>query len=177
MLTALYLSEFLLSYFFLPRSGDLFFPSTTFALPKVNDEVLSDVAVSASAVGWYAFVVFAAASVGQLVVGFLVDRWSLKWVFLAVAAFQGAFFLGDDWLKWFLALSVAVAFMLVVFGQIPINDVLLGRVTRSEWRSRVFAARYLITFSVSATAVPMIAWVHAGWGFDLCFRCWPSLLP
>ena len=59
--------------------------------------------------------------------------------------------------------------MLVVFGQIPINDVLLGRVTRSEWRSRVFAARYLITFSVSATAVPMIAWVHAGWGFDLLF--------
>ena len=133
------------------------------------DEVLSDVAVSASAVGWYAFVVFAAASVGQLVVGFLVDRWSLKWVFLAVAAFQVLFFWVMIGLSGLLALSVAVAFMLVVFGQIPINDVLLGRVTRSEWRSRVFAARYLITFSVSATAVPMIAWVHAGWGFDLLF--------
>ena len=59
--------------------------------------------------------------------------------------------------------------MLVVFGQIPINDVLIGRVTRSEWRSRVFAVRYLITFSVSATAVPMIAWIHAGWGFDSLF--------
>ncbi|HAG46926.1 MAG TPA: MFS transporter, partial [Gammaproteobacteria bacterium] len=147
----------------------LIFQSTTFALPKVIDEVLADIAVSASAVGWYAFVVFAAASVGQLIVGFLVDRWSLKWVFLVVAAFQVLFFWVMIGLSGLLALSVAVAFMLVVFGQIPINDVLIGRVTRSEWRSRVFAARYLITFSVSATAVPMIAWIHAGWGFDSLF--------
>jgi MFS family permease len=155
--------------FFSTALGGLIFQSTTFALPKVIDEVLGDTAVSASAVGWYAFVVFAAASVGQLIVGFLVDRWSLKWVFLVVAAFQVLFFWVMIGLSGLLALSVAVAFMLVVFGQIPINDVLIGRVTRSEWRSRVFAARYLITFSVSATAVPMIAWIHAGWGFDSLF--------
>ena len=47
------------------------------------------------------------------------------------------------------ALVVAVAFMLVVFGQIPINDVLVGRMHRSEWRSRVYAFRYIVTFSVS----------------------------
>lgn len=155
--------------FFSTALGGLIFQSTTFALPKVIDEVLADIAVSASAVGWYAFVVFAAASVGQLIVGFLVDRWSLKWVFLVVAAFQVLFFWVMIGLSGLLALSVAVAFMLVVFGQIPINDVLIGRVTRSEWRSRVFAVRYLITFSVSATAVPMIAWIHAGWGFDSLF--------
>ena len=155
--------------FFSTALGGLIFQSTTFALPKVIDEVLADIAVSASAVGWYAFVVFAAASVGQLIVGFLVDRWSLKWVFLVVAAFQVLFFWVMIGLSGLLALSVAVAFMLVVFGQIPINDVLIGRVTRSEWRSRVFATRYLITFSVSATAVPMIAWIHAGWGFDSLF--------
>ena len=155
--------------FFSTALGGLIFQSTTFALPKVIDEVLAGIAVSASAVGWYAFVVFAAASVGQLIVGFLVDRWSLKWVFLVVAAFQVLFFWVMIGLSGLLALSVAVAFMLVVFGQIPINDVLIGRVTRSEWRSRVFAARYLITFSVSATAVPMIAWIHAGWGFDSLF--------
>ena len=33
------------------------------------------------------------------------------------------------------AVLVSVAFMFAVFGQIPINDVLIGRVTRSEWRS------------------------------------------
>ncbi len=59
--------------------------------------------------------------------------------------------------------------MLAVFGQIPINDVLLGRLTASEWRSRVFACRYIVTFSALAASIPMIAWVHANWGFDRLF--------
>ena len=48
------------------------------------------------------------------------------------------------------SLLAAIGFMLAVFGQIPINDVLLGRLARSEWRSRAFALRYIVTFSVSA---------------------------
>jgi MFS family permease len=62
-----------------------------------------------------------------------------------------------------------MAFMLVVFGQIPINDVLISRITRSEWRSRVYAFRYIITFSVMASSVPIIAWIHHRWGFDTLF--------
>jgi len=64
---------------------------------------------------------------------------------------------------------VSIAFMLVVFGQIPINDVLLGRIVSSEWRSRAYALRYLVTFSVMASAVPLIAWIHRNWGFDRLF--------
>jgi hypothetical protein len=56
-----------------------------------------------------------------------------------------------------------------VFGQIPINDVLVGRMTRSEWRSRAYALRYVVTFSVMASAVPMIGWIHANWGFARLF--------
>ena len=68
-----------------------------------------------------------------------------------------------------LALMVAIGFMLVVFGQIPINDVLVGRMARSEWRSRAYALRYIVTFSVMASAVPLIGWVHGGWGFSMLF--------
>ena len=67
------------------------------------------------------------------------------------------------------ALLISLGFMLVVFGQIPINDVLVGRITRSEWRSRAYALRYVITFSVSATAIPLIAWIHAEWSFVILF--------
>jgi predicted MFS family arabinose efflux permease len=67
------------------------------------------------------------------------------------------------------ALIVAISFMLVVFGQIPINDVLVGRMARSEWRSRAYALRYIVTFSVMASAVPLIAWVHGAWGFSALF--------
>ena len=57
----------------------------------------------------------------------------------------------------------------MVFGQIPINDVLIGRVAKSEWRSRAFAIRSFITFTVMATSIPLIAWLHATWGFPALF--------
>jgi hypothetical protein len=67
------------------------------------------------------------------------------------------------------ALLLAIAFMFVVFGQIPINDVLVGRMARSEWRSRAYALRYVVTFSVMASAVPLIGWLHANGGFSRLF--------
>ncbi|MGE4634151.1 MAG: MFS transporter [Arenicellales bacterium] len=149
--------------------GGLIFQSTTFALPKIVGERMADIAVSVSDIGWYAFGIFALASIGQLIVGFVVDRWSLKYVFLTVAACQSIFFLAMVGLSGSWALAIATAFMLVVFGQIPINDVLIGRVTKTQWRSRALAARYIITFSISATAIPMIALVHTNWGFDIFF--------
>ena len=67
------------------------------------------------------------------------------------------------------ALIVAVAFMLVVFGQIPINDVLIGRIAKSEWRSRAYSARYIISFAVMATTVPAISALHGNGGFYALF--------
>ena len=155
--------------FFSTAIGGLIFQSTTFALPKVFDERLTDIASTATAVGSYAFIVFAAAAFAQLVVGFMVDRYSVRMVFAVVAGLQAVFFAVMIQLSGVAALLVSLGFMLVVFGQIPINDVLVGRITRSEWRSRVFALRYIVTFSVAATAVPMIAGIHSTWGFSMLF--------
>ena len=119
--------------------------------------------------GWYAFIVFSIAAGGQLVVGKMLDQYPVKKIFAVVAALQAVFFMFMIQLEGITALLVSIAFMLVVFGQIPINDVLLGRIVRSEWRSRAYALRYLVTFSVMASAVPMIAWIHRGWGFDRLF--------
>ena len=149
--------------------GGLIFQSTTFALPKVFDERLTALAGSATAIGGYAFAVFTVAAFAQLAVGYLVDRHSLRTVFAFVAALQAVFFAVMHQLTGIAAFVVAVGFMLVVFGQIPINDVLIGRITKSEWRSRVYAVRYVVTFSVSASTLPLIAWVHGGWGFDRLF--------
>ena len=149
--------------------GSLVFQSTTFTLPKIFEERLGDLAVSATLIGWYAFVVFAIASMGQLVVGYLVDRFSIKTVFVAVAIFQVIFFLAMIGRVGNVALLVAIAFMLVVFGQIPINDVLVGRITKSEWRSRAYGLRYVIGFTVMASAVPMVAWIYARWSSDALF--------
>jgi len=147
--------------FFTTAVGGLIFQSTTFALPKIFDERLIDLAGTATMVGWYVFLVFSVAAFAQLVVGYLVDNYSVRAVFASVAILQAAFFAIMMQLSGIAALIVAIAFMLVVFGQIPINDVLVGRMARSEWRSRAYALRYIVTFSVMASAVPLIAWVLA----------------
>ncbi|MBW1773882.1 MAG: MFS transporter, partial [Deltaproteobacteria bacterium] len=71
--------------------GGFLFQSTTFALPKVFDEKLAGLAISATLVGWYAFLVFGFAAFGQLIVGYLVDRYSVRVVFSLVAALQALF--------------------------------------------------------------------------------------
>ena len=151
--------------FFTTALGGLVFQSTTFALPKIFDERLTGIAGSASAVGVYTFIVFTVASFAQLVIGWLLDRQPVRQVFAGVAIVQIALFAFMIQAEGLLALFVAVGFMLGVFGQIPINDVLVGRMAKSEWRARAYAARYTVTFAVSASALTVIAVLHAEWGF------------
>jgi MFS family permease len=113
--------------------------------------------------------VFTIAAFAQLAVGYLVDRHSVRTVFAFVAGLQALFLAAMVQMTGMAALIVSVAFMLFVFGQIPINDVLVGRATIAEWRSRVFALRYVLTFSISATAIPLIAWIHSQWDFETLF--------
>ena len=149
--------------------GGLIFQSTTFALPKVFEERLAGLARSATEIGGYAFLVFAVAALAQIVVGYLVDRHPVRTVFAVVAGLQAAFFAVMYQLTGLAALIVAFAFMLVVFGQIPINDVLVGRIASNAWRSRLYAIRYIVTFSVMASTLPVIAGIHASWGFSALF--------
>ncbi len=156
--------------FFTTAVGGLIFQSTTFALPKVFDERLGDLAGSATLVGWYTFLVFSLAAFAQLLVGYLIDRCPVRIIFSGVALLQGLFFLVMTGLTGVSALIVSFAFMFVVFGQIPINDVLVGRMAKSEWRSRAYALRYLVTFTVMASSVPLIGWIYGNWGFDRLFQ-------
>ncbi|MAF49817.1 MAG: MFS transporter [Rhodospirillales bacterium] len=149
--------------------GGLIFQSVSFAMPKIIDERMADFASSATLIGRYAFIIFAVASVGQLIIGYLIDRHSIRTVFIFVASGQAVLFAVMQQMNGVAALLVAIGFMLVIFGQLPINDVLVGRISRPEWRSRVYAARYVVSFVVAATAIPFIAWIHANWGFGNLF--------
>lgn len=149
--------------------GGLIFQSTTFALPKVFDERLIDLTDSAAMIGWYSFLVFTVAAFAQLIAGHLVDHHSVRGVFAWISFLQVIFFAAMIQMTGITALVIATAFMLFVFGSIPVKDALVGRMARSEWRSRAYATSYIINFTVSAMAVPLIAWIHAKWGFDALF--------
>jgi MFS family permease len=150
--------------------SSIVFQSTTFALPKVFDERLSGISVSPTALGGLAFLVFALGSMGQLVVGRFLDRLGPRTVFIAAAAAQVAFFAIMPGLADWTALACAMAFMLAAFGQIPINDYMIGRLAEGQWRARIYGVRYVVSFTVLAAALPLIALVYENWGFDALFR-------
>ena len=156
--------------FFTTAVAGLIYQSTTFALPKVLAERSAGIGGSATLIGWLAFLVFAIASTAQLVVGRLLDRLGPRAVFLAVASIQAVFFAlmpgRTDWS----ALAVALAFMLGAFGQIPINDYMIGRMASPERRASVYGVRFVVTFAVLGATLPFISWVHERWGFDALFR-------
>jgi MFS family permease len=166
--------------------SSLIFQSTTFALPKIFDERLQGISAMilgilkslgiagkadvATMVGLFTFIVFAVASLAQLLVGSLLDRYGARPVFMVAAVVQAFFFLLMPGLTEGWALAVALGFMLGAFGQIPITDYMIGRMATGEFRARVYGARYVVSFTVLALSLPLIAFIYQGWGFDTLFR-------
>ncbi len=165
--------------------SSIIFQSTTFALPKMFDERLQGLATQlsnwmnsqalfegndvATVVGGLAFFVFAVASIAQLIVGSLLDRFGPKKVFMTVALIQLVFFALMPGLTDIIAFAVALGFMLGAFGQIPINDFMIGKMASGPARARIYGIRYVVSFTVLAATLPLIAFVHSGWGFDRLF--------
>jgi MFS family permease len=150
--------------------SSIVFQSTTFALPKVFDERLTSIAPSATAIGQLAFLVFALASLGQIIVGHFLDKLGPRTVFMTAAGIQMVFFAIMPGLVGWPALICAMVFMLAAFGQIPINDYMIGRMAEGEYRARIYGVRYVVSFTVLALALPLIAFVYERWGFDALFR-------
>ena len=164
--------------------SSIVFQSTTFALPKIFDERLRGMAADiaswldraapgeaelATTVGMLAFVVFAVASLAQVVVGSSLDRFGPRRVFMVVAAMQVVFFAAMPGLEGAVAFAVALGFMLGAFGQIPINDFMIGKMASGPFRARIYAVRYVVSFTVLAVTLPLIAVVYERWGFDVLF--------
>lgn len=144
--------------------GGIIFNATTISMPKVFDERLGDLAASVTGVGGWVFLVFAFAAVAQVVVGFMLDRYPLKPIFVGLIVLQVPVFLlaavatGGD------MVLTAMVMMLLVFGQNPIHDTIVARYTVSEWRSRVYAVKFVLSLGVAFVAVPFVAIVHGGAG-------------
>ena len=150
--------------------GGLIFQGATIALPKLFDERVGRLADSAAMIGALAAAIYTVGALAQLVVGRLVDRYSLKTSFLLVSAFAAPGLLIAAYAQDWLMLVAAGAVMIAIFGQVTINDTMVARYTTDEFRSRVFAVRYFVGFGVAACAVPLISILHQkGGGFSAVF--------
>ena len=161
--------------------GSIVFQSTTVALPEIFEERLVGLATtisntltsfkleSASIIGALAFLVFAAASLAQLVTGHMLDRWGARPTLALVTIGQTAAMLLMPGLTDLAAFAVALGIMLGVFGQVPVSDFLIGTTASKISRSRAFGARYMVSFLAFSGALPLIAVIQSNWGFDGLF--------
>lgn len=156
--------------------GGIIFNATTIAMPKVFDERLAALTDTTLGIGVLVALVYLLAAFAQLLVGTLLDRGSLRGIFVLVAALQAPLLFLAGSVENYLMLATAIAMMFLVFGQIPINDAMVARYTDDEWRSRVYAVRYVVSFGASATAVPLVAVLHrATGGFQEIFTVLAAL--
>ncbi|MBI2295889.1 MAG: MFS transporter [Betaproteobacteria bacterium] len=144
--------------------GGIIFHATTIAMPKVFDERLTALTETTLGIGVLVSLVYTFAAMAQLVVGHFLDRGSIKQVFVPVVALQAPLLLAAGSVENYAMLTVALAMMFFIFGQIPINDAMVAAYTDEQWRARVFALRYVVSFGASALAVPLVAWVHGATG-------------
>ena len=140
--------------------GGIIFNSTTISMPKVFDERLSALTQTNLGIGLLVAVVYTMAAFAQVVMGALIDRMELRRLMIGVGLIQIPMLWLAANLDGWAMLVVALFMMLAVFGQIPLNDAIVGRYVADEYRARVLGVRYVVSLGVAAVAVPMIAALH-----------------
>jgi MFS family permease len=144
--------------------GSIVFNTAAISIPKVLDERLVSFGNSPFGIGVIAACIYVFGAMSQVIVGRLLDRYTLRKVFLPLAALQApCLFLAAISHDWAI-LVVMCAMMFAIFGQVTINDTMVARYTNDKWRSRAYGVRYLMSFGASACSVPFIAYFHEGTG-------------
>lgn len=136
-------------------SGGFIFAAMTFVVPRYFEISMTNITTSVATTGLLAAFVYAVASFSQIVVGWLIDRFSPKTVLLYISVGQTIFiFLAAIYtnLALFAVMLVAMCF---VFGQIPITDTILSRYVPDAWRPRVLSIKFLLNLSIGASVLPI----------------------
>jgi MFS family permease len=144
--------------------GGIIFNSTTVAMPKVFDERLRGLTQTNLGIGALVALVYSVAAFAQVAMGALIDRFELRRLMIGVSLAQIPLLALAASVEGRAMLAAAVLMMLAVFGQIPLNDAIVGRYCADEYRSRVYAVRYVVTLTVAAIAVPLISVLHGSAG-------------
>jgi MFS family permease len=140
--------------------GGVIFNSTTVAMPKVFDERLSALTHSNVGIGALVAFVYSIAAFAQVLMGTLMSRFDMKHLMIGVGLVQIPLLFAAATLDGWPLLVVALGMMMAIFGQIPLNDGIVGKYVADEYRARVLSVRYVVSLGVASVAVPMIALLH-----------------
>jgi MFS family permease len=140
--------------------GGVIFNSTTVAMPKLFDERLRALTQTNFGIGALVAFVYTIAAFAQVAMGALIDRFEMRRLMIGIALAQIPLLAVAANVDGWPMLVAALAMMLAVFGQIPLNDAIVGKYCADEYRARMLAVRYVVSLGVAAVAVPLIAVLH-----------------
>ena len=65
---------------------------------------------------------------------------------------------------------LTIVIIVAVFGQVTVNDTMLGKYTVDEWRGRAYSARFFLGFTAAGLSVGLVSILYNQGGFDLMLK-------
>jgi MFS family permease len=150
-------------------TGSLLFNFTTNGNAQLIAQRFRGIVEDPALLGALLATVYGVASLAQVVVGRLIDRVSLKPLYLAMTLSQIPLLLLAAYARgWWLYLAL-LATMVFIFGAIPFTDAMIVRYVDDRMRSRVAGMRLAVSFGISSLAVYLLGPVVKGMGFGALF--------
>ena len=151
------------------------FNAVTVALPKLFAERLADLTKSPALLGVIAACVYVFGAMTQYTIGKLIDRYSLKAVSLPLSFVLAPFLYLAATLSNLPLILVSIGIVMGAFGQVTVNDAMVGKYTSEEWRSRAYSVRYFIGFTAAGASVGLVAWLYEQGGFVTMLHAFGAL--
>ena len=147
-------------------SASLLFNFTTNGNGQLLRERFAGITADPAVLGALLACVYVIASFAQVAVGLLIDRYSLKKLYVGIVLLQAPLFVAAATAEGWMLFALQIAFMIAVFGAIPFTDALIVRFVDDRMRSRVSGMRLAVSFGVSSAAVWMLGPVVKAAGFS-----------
>ena len=151
------------------------FNAVTVALPKLFAERLSGLTRSPALLGVIAAGVYVFGAMTQYTIGQLLDRYTLKAVALPLSFVLAPFMYVAAELSNLPLIIASVGIVMGAFGQVTVNDAMVGKYTSEEWRSRAYAVRYFVGFTAAGVSVGLVAWLYQQGGFATMLHAFAGL--
>lgn len=138
----------------------LVFNAFTILLPKLIEERLGGDPHLLPLVGVGAFLTMLCGAATQFTVGRLIDRTTLKRIFLPVSALLVPGLVAVSYVQGWLVLPVAAVVAAAIFGQVTVNETMTARYISPALRTRMYSIRFFVGFLGAAAAAPLVALLH-----------------
>ena len=142
----------------------LVFNAFTVLIPKLLADRLASSPSLLPAIGAAAFLVTLCGALAQFTVGRLIDRTTLRRVFLPVSSVLVPSLLLCAYARGWAALPVAAIAAATLFGQVTVNETMAARYIAPERRAHIYSLRFFVGFLGSAGAAPLVGMVQARTG-------------